>query len=142
MGTVMSKSLNFNTLLRDASEDEFVETVYLAIRLLRYRSWIRAVKTDRREAMVYVVTKDRGKGQPDKAAQTALAIADAIAKAEGEKFEEIRDKAADSYVKSLADLIVRSSPAESKRARARANTTLAELRRDSDRIIANGLLRR
>ena len=100
------------------------------------------MKTDRREAMVYVVTKDRGKGQPDKAAQTALAIADAIAKAEGEKFEEIRDKAADAYVKSLANLIFRQSPADSKHARARADTTLAELRRDSDRIIANGLLRR
>ena len=138
----MPKSLNFNALLRDAPEDEFVETVYLAIRLLRYRSWIRAMKTDHREAMVYVVTKERGKGQPDKAAQTALAIADAIAKAEGEKFEEIRDKAADGYVKSLADLIVRSSPADSKRTRALAENTLAELRRDSDRIIANGLLRR
>ena len=138
----MAKSLNFNTLLREAPEDEFVETVYLAIRLLRYRSWIRAVKTDRREAMVYVVTKDRGKGQPDKAAQAALAIAEAIARAEGVKFEEIKDKAADSYVKSLADLIVRRSPADSKYARSRADTTLAELRRDSDRIIANGLLRR
>ena len=138
----MPRTLNLNAILSSVPEDEVIETIYLAIRLLRYREWIRGLKTDRSDAMAFVVTKDRGKGQPDKAARTALAIAEAISKAEGVKFEEIKDKAAEGYVKDLADLIFHRSPADSKSARSRAKNLLADLRRDSARIIADGMLRR
>ncbi|MGB2623372.1 MAG: hypothetical protein WA857_01580 [Candidatus Acidiferrum sp.] len=138
----MAKPLNFNALLGSLPEDDAIETAYLVIRLLRYRTWIRASKTDRSEAMLHVVTKDRGKGQPDSAAQQALAIARAIEKEQGAKFEDIKDKAADIYVKSLADFVLRQFPTDSKVDRARAKTLLADLRRDSDSLIGNGLLRR
>ena len=142
MGAVMPKSVNFSALLRGVPEDEVIETVYLVIRLFRYRAWIRAAKTDSVEAMLHVVTKDREEDQPDKAAQTAVAIAQAIEKAENTKFEEIKDKAADAYVKSLARLIFRPSSTEAKPDHARAKTLLANLRRNSARLIGNGLVKR
>lgn len=115
-------------------KDEAIEAAYLAIRLFRYRQWLRSLKSDPHEAMNHLITKDRGDRAPNVAGHAALSIVNQICRIEDSRFEEINDKAAADYVKLLSEFVARQV-SESKSDRVRGRTLLADLRRASDSLL-------
>ena len=139
----MAELLNFGPALSELPANESIETAYLLIRLFRYRQAIRAQDTNLREsAMLHVVTKERGKSKPDRAAQTALAIAKAIEEKEASPLANIDNKTAEAYVKSLSKFVFQLSSSGSKFDRVRGKSLLADLRVASYDLIGNSLLKR
>lgn len=140
----MAEPFNFGERLSSLPKDEAIEAAYLLIRLFRYRQWIRshASRSHREAALLHVLTKNRGKGQPDRTVQDALAIIEAYEKKVDSKFEDVGDRAADACVRSLSEFVFSLPLSDAKPDTVRAKSILADLRRDSDNLIGRGLLKR